>query len=78
MCVCTSVIVHDGSKLSAGDHLAIEQGFCSFYECALLFCQEPSHAIVLLVDDPAHFAVDLAGGFFRVVAFLLRRLNLTS
>ena len=37
MCVCASVLVHDGFKLTATDHFAIEQGFCSFYECALLF-----------------------------------------
>ena len=64
-------------KITAGDHLLIEQLLRPFYGARRFsFCQQPFHALVLLIDDTAHFAVDLAGGLLRVVAFLLRRLDL--
>jgi hypothetical protein len=37
MCVCISVHVHDGFEITATNHLSLEQDFCSFDECALLF-----------------------------------------
>ena len=38
--------------------------------------QQPLHHLVLLIDDTADFAVDLTGSLLRIVAFLLRRLDL--
>ncbi len=63
-------------RFAAADHLLIEQLLRSFEKRGLSFRQQPFHALILLIDDTAHFAVDFAGGLLRVVAFLLRRLDL--
>src|SRR5437016_5963637 len=70
------VLVHDGFEVTSADHLFIEQLLRSIEKRGLSFCQQPFHALVLLIDDTAHFAVDLSGSLLRVVAFLLRRLDL--
>jgi hypothetical protein len=57
-----SVLVHDGFKIRPTDHLSIEEDPCSFNECGLPFSQEPFHTLILFIDNPTHFAVDLAGG----------------
>jgi hypothetical protein len=56
------VLVHDGFKIRPTDHLSIEEDPCSFNECGLPFSQEPFHTLILFIDNPTHFAVDLAGG----------------
>src|SRR5437899_2605564 len=70
------VLVHDGFEVAAADHLLIEQPLRSLEERGLSFRQQSFHTLVLLIDDTAHLAVDLAGSLLRVVAFLLRRLDL--
>src|SRR5438105_6018836 len=69
-------LVHDGFEVTSADHLFIEQLLRSFEKRGLSFCQQPFHPLVLLIDDTAHFAVDLSGSLLRVAAFLLRRLDL--
>jgi hypothetical protein len=56
------VLVHDGFEVAAANHLLIEQPLRSLEERGLSFRQQSFHALVLLIDDPAHLAVDLAGG----------------
>src|SRR5436309_1286678 len=73
---CDLVFVHNRFQVTAAYHLLIEQPLRPFEERGLSFCQQPFHALVLVIDDTAHFAVDLAGRLLRVVAFLLRRLDL--
>src|SRR6267143_3799877 len=72
------ILVHDGFEVAAANHLLIEQPLRSFEKHGLSFRQQSFHALVLLIDDTAHFTVDLTGGLLRVVAFLLRRLDLNK
>jgi len=59
---CGLVLVHDGFEVTAADHLFIEQLLRSFEKRGLFVPPAAVHALELLIDDTAHFTVDLTGG----------------
>ena len=63
--VCASLLVHDGLEVAAADRFSLKQRLAPAMSAVFLSAKKPFHTLVLLIDDSAHFAVDLAGGLLQ-------------